>query len=452
MILESIELKNIRSYEQEQIKFPKGITLFEGDMGSGKSTILMAIEFALFGTGSQKGDTLLSKKAKEGTVVLNFQVDGTSYEVKRDLKRTTKAVNQNPKNCHLKIGNEVQPFSPGELKQEILKILKFNEPVAVNAQSKIYRYAIFTPQTEIRQILYDSDKRLETIRRAFGVEDYKKAKDNAERINRSINTRLEVIRDRLKNDENPEGKLENWKREFERFKKFKEVHTRKIKESEDFRDTIEKKIQLLQKQNSEKNEAVNKKKTIMAILETKNNQKRNDGDHELRIKLEHRDNEVAIHNLRADKIRTDAIGLTPKEIDTIISQIEKLSADKIEYGAKKKRFEEDISKLQKLGMECTYCHQKITKEHQAKMKDEGKAEIANIQSKLIQIDHDIHELLVNFEIAKGEYSPGEIIRKLMELKNDLIILEEYKGKIIQLEERQEELNKILNEKQKPHQN
>ena len=65
MILESIELKNIRSYEQEQIKFPKGITLFEGDMGSGKSTILMAIEFALFGTGSQKGDTLLSKKAKE---------------------------------------------------------------------------------------------------------------------------------------------------------------------------------------------------------------------------------------------------------------------------------------------------------------------------------------------------------------------------------------------------
>ena len=52
MILESIELKNIRSYDDQKIEFPKGITLFEGDIGSGKSSILMAVEFALFGTGS----------------------------------------------------------------------------------------------------------------------------------------------------------------------------------------------------------------------------------------------------------------------------------------------------------------------------------------------------------------------------------------------------------------
>ena len=36
----------------------------------------------------------------------------------------------------------------------------------------------------------------------------------------------------------------------------------------------------------------------------------------------------------------------------------------------------------------------------------------------------------------------------MELKNDLIIIEESKEKITQLQERQEELNKKLNEKQK----
>tara|TARA_B100001750_G_scaffold136069_1_gene108259 strand:+ start:505 stop:2586 length:2082 start_codon:yes stop_codon:yes gene_type:complete len=444
MILESIELKNIRSYEQEQIKFPKGITLFEGDMGSGKSTILMAIEFALFGTGSQKGDTLLSKKAKEGTVVLNFQVDGTSYEVKRDLKRTTKAVNQNPKNCHLKIGNEVHPFSPGDLKREILKILKFNEPVAVNAQSKIYRYAIFTPQTEIRQILYDSDKRLETIRRAFGVEDYKKAKDNAERINRSINTRLEVIRDRIRNDENPEDNLESWKRNSERLKKSKEKNKQTIKELEVIRDRINDQKNDIEKQNSEKNKAVNKKETIEAKLESKNSQKRNDTERISEIKNEQQENQDEIDRIEKTKSPSE---LTLKEIDTIINQIEKLSVNKIEYGAKKKRIEEDISKSQKLGMECTYCHQKITKEHQAKMKDEGKAEIVNIESKLIRIDDEIQKLLVNVEIVKKEES-SVITRKLMELKNDLIIFEESKEKRIQLQKRQEELNKKLNEKQK----
>ena len=77
------------------------------------------------------------------------------------------------------MSDEIQPLAPGELKQEILKILKFNEPASPNAQSKIYRYAIFTPQEEMKQILLDSGTRLETIRRAFGVEDYKKAGDKA---------------------------------------------------------------------------------------------------------------------------------------------------------------------------------------------------------------------------------------------------------------------------------
>ena len=122
MILESIELENIRSYDEQKIEFPRGITLFEGDIGSGKSTILMAIEFAFFGTGSQKGDSMLSKKAKNGSVKLRFEVDGKKYEVYRELKRTTKAVNQHPTHCYLKIGDIENPFSPSELKQEVLKI------------------------------------------------------------------------------------------------------------------------------------------------------------------------------------------------------------------------------------------------------------------------------------------------------------------------------------------
>ena len=49
MIVKKLVLNNIRSYKNQAIDFPLGRTLFEGDIGSGKSTILMAIEFALFG-------------------------------------------------------------------------------------------------------------------------------------------------------------------------------------------------------------------------------------------------------------------------------------------------------------------------------------------------------------------------------------------------------------------
>ena len=53
MIITSIEISNVRSYESCHIDFDSGTTLLIGDIGSGKSSVLMAIEFALFGFGGQ---------------------------------------------------------------------------------------------------------------------------------------------------------------------------------------------------------------------------------------------------------------------------------------------------------------------------------------------------------------------------------------------------------------
>ena len=88
MILESLYLKNIRSYKEVDIDLLNGISLFEGDVGSGKSTILMAIEFAFFGLGNQRGESLLRKDETIGEVVLNFEVEGESGIIKRTLKRS----------------------------------------------------------------------------------------------------------------------------------------------------------------------------------------------------------------------------------------------------------------------------------------------------------------------------------------------------------------------------
>ena len=60
MLLRSIKLNNIRSYIAEEVSFPATSLLLSGDIGSGKSTVLMAIEFALFGTSRSdlSGETL----------------------------------------------------------------------------------------------------------------------------------------------------------------------------------------------------------------------------------------------------------------------------------------------------------------------------------------------------------------------------------------------------------
>ncbi|MEM3143973.1 MAG: AAA family ATPase, partial [Candidatus Nitrosotenuis sp.] len=150
MILNAIELENIRSYDKERIEFPRGITLFEGDIGSGKSTVLMGIEFALFGLGSQKPESLLSKKAEVGSVILEFEVDERKYIVKRTLKRKGDSVGQDPKESYLIYDGQTEPLTPSELKQRILQILKFNEPSDPRSESRIFRYAVFTPQEEMK--------------------------------------------------------------------------------------------------------------------------------------------------------------------------------------------------------------------------------------------------------------------------------------------------------------
>lgn len=194
MIFKSLIMENIRSYERERIEFPMGTSLFEGDIGSGKSTILMAIEFALFGLGNQKGDSLLRKGLKKGSVLLEFSVDDNNYQIKRSLIR-------NEKNNSIRQGKSILGFngkkihlSPSEIKEKILDILNFKEPANPSAQSVIFRYAVYTPQEEMKFILSQKpDLRLQTLRKAFGIEDYKTAALNATLISRSLKDKISYL-------------------------------------------------------------------------------------------------------------------------------------------------------------------------------------------------------------------------------------------------------------------
>lgn len=83
-----------------------------------------------------------------------------------------------------------QLLSPTELKKKILKILNFNEPVNPRSKSVIYRYAVFTPQEEMKSILTKSDdERLNTIRKALRLDEYKNARDNCKLLKNLLNTR-----------------------------------------------------------------------------------------------------------------------------------------------------------------------------------------------------------------------------------------------------------------------
>lgn len=217
MILDELSLVNIRSHRDTLISFPKGITLFSGHIGSGKSTVLMGIEFALFGLSSIKSESLLSIGESTGEVSLKFSVDDTSYHVKRTLKRNRNKVSQDSRGTSLQVNGIDEPLTASQLKTRILEILGLNEPSGANSKSRIYRYAIFTPQDEMKSILWDREKRLDTIRKIFHMEDYEIARKNAEPLRQAIRDSIFQFQGRFENLERLRSDLADAKQRHQQY-------------------------------------------------------------------------------------------------------------------------------------------------------------------------------------------------------------------------------------------
>src|SRR3989338_218134 len=178
MILKSLKLANIRSYTSEVITFPEGSVLLSGDIGSGKSTILLAIEFALFGfmRSTLTGDTLLRNGKHEGSVELHFKANEKNIIIKRVLRRGSSVKQESG---YIIIDDVKTDCTTLELKARVLEILGYSEDMLTKTKDLIYRYTVYTPQEETKKILLDSkENRLETLRRVFNIDKYRKIRTN----------------------------------------------------------------------------------------------------------------------------------------------------------------------------------------------------------------------------------------------------------------------------------
>ena len=194
MLLKSIKLHNIRSYEDEDINFPVGSVLLAGDIGSGKSTILLAIEFAIF--GAKKGElpayTLLRHGKKEGFVELKMQVENKEVIIKRTLKRSNDDIKQEA--GYIIINGIKREGTSEELRAIMLEMLGYPKELIKKGKDLIYRYTVYTPQEEMKQILYESkDIRLDTLRKVFNIDKYKRVKENSAIVIKSLRERKRYL-------------------------------------------------------------------------------------------------------------------------------------------------------------------------------------------------------------------------------------------------------------------
>ncbi|MBI3034729.1 SMC family ATPase [Candidatus Woesearchaeota archaeon] len=365
MLIKSIKLNNIRSYESQEISFPLGSVLLAGDIGSGKSSILLAIEFAIF--GAKKGElpayTLLRHGKKEGSVELRMEIEGKDIMIKRALKRSNEDIKQEA--GYVVVNGLKKEGTSEELRAIVLEMLGYPKELVKKGKDMIYRYTVYTPQEEMKQILYESkDNRLDTLRKVFNIDKYKRIKENLRIITASL-------RERKKH-------LEGFTLDME-YKK-KELAERK---SEIFE--IDKSIEaILPKIEEVKNEINEKKKSIESIGNdikelSSLRSELSAAESSLSHKIEQNNrlnNEIKLLDRQTEELKNELENKKFNEFEVIKNKIDnkeneikeaelnyKNTIKKIrELEVKIEHCNETMGKIQELDI-CPVCEQKVDEQH-----------------------------------------------------------------------------------------
>ncbi len=206
MKLKRLVLNNIRSYASGEIIFPEGSTLLSGDIGSGKTTILLGIEFALFGLQpGQRASALLASGENEGEVLLEIELDGEPVIIERTLKRGAKSISH--ENAFLTYQGVREELSVTELKTRILTLLNYPNEF-IKRTNLLYRYTVYSPQEEMKQIiLEDAESRLNVIRHIFGIDKYKNIRENLLIITARLREETRMLNAEVKNIDTDKERL-----------------------------------------------------------------------------------------------------------------------------------------------------------------------------------------------------------------------------------------------------
>jgi len=173
MKIEIVQTENIRSHVKSTVPFARGFNCLVGGLGCGKSSILYAIDFALFGDPVGRSyDYLLREDENSGKVLVQFIQNGKSYKITRGLKRREKGISQDFD--ELKLFEDENPVASvkSEAVAEQLKAI-------TGLDKELFREIVWVRQEHLKELLNtaprERQKRLDEL---FGLSDYETAWSN----------------------------------------------------------------------------------------------------------------------------------------------------------------------------------------------------------------------------------------------------------------------------------
>jgi exonuclease SbcC len=442
-MIESIELKNWKTHNNTILYFQKGVNVLIGIMGAGKSSVLDAVSFALFGTFSALNSKRVSlsnlitnrpKKEDNAKITLTFNVDGDTYKVIREITPKGSLARLEKNGAYLQA-------QPTKVTEEIERLLKIDYDT--------FSRVIYSEQNGLDYFLnLTKTERKREIDHMLGLDSFSTAEENTITLINNIRTLIEakeadIAKVDIKELSNSYEKLvlekENLEKENEKLKLDEEKYKLEIEKQKNIVEDLKRKLNEKRKLESEISNLQGNISNIDKEIKKLSVQKLD--AHELKLALDSARKKEEELKQNAEKLNKNIIEKT-KNIANIESSIEDLSK-KIK---EKQKLEEFIKNNDEDLMQ--------------KKLDNIKEELNNVISieiTSIKKIEEINKTLNELKLTEGKCPVcGNIIdeehkKKLIAEKQNIIselnkIIEENKKKKendkIILKELEEKLNKI----------
>ncbi len=440
MKIKKICLRNIRSYEEGDISFPEGSVLLSGDIGAGKTSVLLALEFALFGLqrGGLSGNGLLRAGKNNGSVSVELETAGKRVLIERTLKRNKSSVSQDTGS--ITVDSERKELSANELKTRILQLLSYPQEFLTKTDI-LYRYTVYTPQESMREILLENaDVRVDTLRKVFGIDKYKTTIQNISTFLRKLSEVMRNKEGQISDLDFKQGQLKERQEEAEGLNKTLEIS---VQEHENAKKLLgERRVAVadMEKRLARFNElraSIDKGKAEMEFV-----------TEQLREAIE----QSTILNGQIKELREGLKGVNIETIQSIeqallhqqneINRLQSMSLD-IEkriasLGTNKKQNDSLIDDINKLDI-CPTCRQRVVTEHKHSFTNKIKADVEKIDFEIEKYGRLRQELADKMELSKG---------KLLDLQQREKEMNVFKLNMRRLEERELEAKKFSASKEK----
>lgn len=444
MKINRIYLENYRIHEKLEVEFDKGINLLLGENGKGKSSILEAIGYALFGSdlrGTQKDAIQYGKKSAKIQVEFTG-VDGEEYIVTRKLPGTTSIYRKSNPELELQ-GKEDRIRELCGIKGDI---------------KDVYDNVIVAKQNEfISSFKATAKDREKTFDKVFNTEIYREiydgySKDVEGKYKNEIaieENSIKSISDIIEDSQEVKEKLEleeEREKEFEKYLNNLSVELKEIKEKLNQISGTELKIEKINGEIRKSEEVLNNitlqeeklKKQIEETILAKEIADKNIENHNEYIKT----SEI-LESVKKEKKELDQIKEKQNNLEKELISLEKLRGDS---NNQVNLWKNSIENLK------VSCREKKDRVDFLQGEIEKKEKNLQVYKGELEKNIPLLEELERFEsdIENGEKTLNTFEVKLQEKESDLEIKKEQRDNLIKerLDEKIEEFKRIENDKKK----